>query len=432
MTIVPSRGLHARLVSRRRVSRRQVMGMAAAATAASTVPGIAGVDLGPHVFVYGPQTPARRIQAHLDDLYARQNHDEMGTGRYAVLLRPGRYDLDARLGHYTTVAGLGRSPSDVDIRGAVRASGSWCAAENLASAGGLEPGGSTRAPGLPTDLAAREKPYLYLDEDDRYRVFLPGLYGGATGTARPGSSVSIREFFIARPADGARRINEALAAGRHLLLTPGVYHLDQALRVTRANTVVLGLGMPSLAPDLGTAALRVDDVDGVRVAGLLVDAGPYRSAVLVEVGQPHLRASHRGNPSSVHDLFLRVGGAWLGRAVTSLIVNSDDTILDNVWAWRADRGHGVGASLNTADTGVVVNGSRVTAYGLTVENYQRYQTVWNGPGGRTVGYRGGAGGTGWASYKVSAWVPSHEAWDVAVPAGAIEAPDAPAVRFHPA
>ena len=66
------------------------------------------------------------------------------------------------------------------------------------------------------------------------------------------------------------------------------------------------------------------------------------------------------------------------------MVNSDDTILDHIWAWRGDHGNGVGWTLNTADTGVVVNGDDVTAYGLFVEHYQKYQTIWNGERGPDV------------------------------------------------
>ena len=60
------------------------------------------------------------------------------------------------------------------------------------------------------------------------------------------------------------------------------------------------------------------------------------------------------------------------------MVNNDDTLLDNIWAWRADHRNGVGWTSNTADYGVVVNGDNVTAYGLFVEHYQKYQTVWTG------------------------------------------------------
>jgi hypothetical protein len=59
-------------------------------------------------------------------------------------------------------------------------------------------------------------------------------------------------------------------------------------------------------------------------------------------------------------------------------------ILDDIWAWRADHGNGVGWTANTADTGVIVNGDDVTAYGLFVEHYQRYEVIWNGERGRVV------------------------------------------------
>ena len=62
-------------------------------------------------------------------------------------------------------------------------------------------------------------------------------------------------------------------------------------------------------------------------------------------------------------------------------------ILDNIWAWRADHGNGVGWTLNTADHGVVVNGDRVLATGLAVEHYQKQQVLWNGNHGETIFYQ---------------------------------------------
>jgi hypothetical protein len=46
-----------------------------------------------------------------------------------------------------------------------------------------------------------------------------------------------------------------------------------------------------------------------------------------------------------------------GSATVSLVVNSDNTILDDIWAWRADHGNGIGWTDNTADTGLIVNGN---------------------------------------------------------------------------
>jgi hypothetical protein len=90
------------------------------------------------------------------------------------------------------------------------------------------------------------------------------------------------------------------------------------------------------------------------------------------------------DPSVLSDVYFRIGGAHLGKATTSLVVNSDHVILDNIWAWRADHGTGVGWTSNTADTGVVVNGDDVTATGLFVEHYQKDEVVWNGQNGRVV------------------------------------------------
>jgi hypothetical protein len=83
-------------------------------------------------------------------------------------------------------------------------------------------------------------------------------------------------------------------------------------------------------------------------------------------------------------VFFRIGGAAAGKATFSLVVNSNNVILDDIWGWRADHGNGVGWTVNTADTGLVVNGDNVTAYGLFIEHYQRYEVIWNGNGGTDI------------------------------------------------
>jgi hypothetical protein len=241
---------------------------------------------------------------------------------------------------------------------------------------------------LASSPVTREAPYLYVDAGGDYRVFVPDLQtnsSGASWTAgpTPGHSIGIDAFYIAKPGDSASKINEALSEGRHLLLTPGVYSLDRPIRVSRDGRIVLGLGFPTLVPNAGRAALMID-ANGVKVAGLLVDAGPVKSAVLMRVGgdTPHHGAS--ADPTSLHDVFFRIGGATAGQATTSLVVNADGTLLDNIWAWRADHGNGVGWTLNTADHGVVVNGDGVIAYGLFVEHYQKQEVIWRGDGGTVV------------------------------------------------
>ena len=224
--------------------------------------------------------------------------------------------------------------------------------------------------------------------------------------------------------------------------------------MTRANTVLLGLGYATLRPTNGVTAMTTADVDGLILAGLLFDAGATNSPVLLDVGPSGSKASHAKNPISLHDVYFRLGGAAVGRASVSLRINSNDTIVDHTWIWRADHGAGVGWKSNTGANGVVVNGNNVTAYGLFVEHYQEYQVVWNGNGGRVYfyqseipydppdqpSYTSGPGTNGWASYKVADKVTSHEAWGLGIYSvfrnrgvvltRAIEVPKNPNVKFH--
>jgi hypothetical protein len=71
-------------------------------------------------------------------------------------------------------------------------------------------------------------------------------------------------------------------------------------------------------------------------------------------------------------------------ATVSLLDNADNSIIDNLWAWRADHGNAVGWTVNKADTGVIVSGNDVTAYGLAVEHYQKYEVLWSGQGGTDI------------------------------------------------
>ena len=114
-------------------------------------------------------------------------------------------------------------------------------------------------------------------------------------------------------------------------------------------------------------------------------AGPVNSPILLQVGtRPGVGPADPADPTVVQDVFFRIGGATKGRAATSLVVNSSQVILDDIWAWRADHGDGVGWADNVGDTGVVVNGDHVTAYGLFVEHYEKYEVIWNGTNGTDI------------------------------------------------
>ncbi|MFD7919240.1 coagulation factor 5/8 type domain-containing protein [Streptomyces sp. NPDC059740] len=520
-----------------------------AAAPAGAAPKVsAGGDLGPNVIVFDPSTA--NIQGTLDDIFHKQESAQFGTGRYAFFFKPGTYNgLNAQLGFYTSIAGLGKNPDDTLINGDVTVDAGWFngnatqnfwrSAENLALVpvsgtdrwavaqaapfrrmhvkGGLNlaPNGYGWASGgyiadskidgsvgpysqqqwytressvggwvngvwnmtfsgvegapaqsfpnppyttLNTTPVSREKPYLYLNGAD-YAVFVPDKRTNARGVtwsggSTPGTSLPLSQFYVVKPGATAATINQALSQGLHLLFTPGVYHVDQSINVTRANTVVLGLGYATLVPDNGVTALKVADVDGVRLAGLLIDAGTTNSTSLLEIGPAGASASHSANPTSLQDVFFRIGGAGPGKATTALVVNSNDTIIDHTWIWRADHGSGVGWDTNRCDYGMKVNGRNVLATGLFVEHFNKYDVWWSGENGRTIFFQNekaydapnqaaiqNGSVRGYAAYKVDDAVNTHEAWGVGsycnytadssiIQDHGFEVPNKSGVKFH--
>jgi hypothetical protein len=458
-------------------------------------------DFGPNVYVFTPSMPQSQIQATVDSIASQQVGNQFGTQRYALLFEPGTYGSAAdplffQVGYYTSVAGLGASPGDVVINGAVDSfnqcdsSGSctalvnfWRSLSNLTidfptpppgepcsqsaefwavsqaspvrrvdvngfttledycsspsySSGGFiadsQFSGSTvlngtqqqfvvrnsnldgwtngvwnqvfsgdmGAPaqnfgsgGQYTTLAAspvtEEEPFLQQDTAGNFSVFVPAVQHNSSGTTwgngpTPGTAIPIQRFFIASPSTPEGLITAALAIGKDLILTPGVYSLSHPIVVTRPDTVVLGLGFPTLVPAHGNLSMLVANVPGVKLSGMIFDAGPVLSPALLQVGLPGHGWSDPGDPTLLQDVFFRIGGATAGQASNSLVVNSSQVILDDIWAWRADHGNGVAWTGNVANTGVVVNGDDVTAYGLFVEHYQKADVIWNGQDGTDI------------------------------------------------
>ena len=235
----------------------------------------------------------------------------------------------------------------------------------------------------------KEAPYLYQDADGNYRVFVPSVRANSNGPTwaggpTPGSSLPLSTFYVVQPSASVDTINAALAAGDNLLFTPGVYQIGKTITVTRPDTQIIGLGFATLVPTAGNVTLSVADVDGVTVSGLIFDAGSTVSPALLHVGTTP-GTNHSADPVTLDDVFFRVGGATAGSVTTPLIVDSSDAILDDIWVWRADHGAGGGSwTSDQSPTGVVVNGDRVTAYGLAVEHFQGDETVWNGQHGTVI------------------------------------------------
>lgn len=471
-------------------------------------------DFGPNVMVYSPDTPVDEIEAELDALADQQRNAEMSSVRKAVLFLPGQYGtaqnpLQFDVGYYTEIAGLGASPTDVDVNGSIevynrcltadncialvnfwrtisnlslqinslgddgcRGSANFWAVSQAVSMRRLDISGAnlslmdyctagpqfasggfiadSRLPfvisgsqqqwltrntevggwsngvwnqvfsgvvGAPDDAGfptppyttidetplSREKPYLYVDDEGRYNVRVPDVQEDSRGVSwadgmTPGRSIPITDFFIAKPGDSVKDINNALARGQHLLLTPGVYDIAQTIEVKRADTVVLGIGHATLTAVGGAIPLEVKDAAGIVIAGVTIDAGTELSPVLLRVGKAEGGKPLDGaNPITLSDVYFRVGGPHIGKTTTALEVNSDHVLIDHTWVWRADHGiegftGGVNGdderwATNTGTNGVIVNGDHVTATGLFVEHFQTYNTLWNGEDGRVILYQ---------------------------------------------
>ncbi|MDO8145576.1 MULTISPECIES: adenylyl cyclase [unclassified Isoptericola] len=549
-------------------------------------------DLGPNVMVFDPSTPQAEIETALDELAEQQTDAEMSTDRYSVLFKPGSYGsaedpLQARVGYYTEVAGLGASPGDVDVRGAIevynrclnnipgssncialvnfwrtlsnlhltidssgqdgcRASANFWAVSQAVSMRRLDVDGflslmdyCTDGPhyasggfiadsrfdtpplngsqqqwltrnsempawsnavwnqvfsgvvGAPDDSefpsppyttldetpVSREKPYLFVDDDGRWNVRVPAAQTGTRGVSwadgmTEGRTIGIEDFFVAQPGDSVREINTNLARGKHLLLTPGVYDVAETIEVKRPDTVVLGMGHATLTAVDGATPMRVADVPGAVVAGVTIDAGETESELLLQVGKEngdHENRTDPANPTTLSDVYFRVGGPHVGSTDTALEVNSDNVLIDHTWVWRGDHGvegfptggeNGVNGdtvrwNTNIGRTGVRINGDDVTATGLFVEHFQEFNTVWNGERGTTVLYQNELpydpptqadwtrpdGTLGYAGYKVADDVTEHTLHgggvyvfnqnnpDIVTENG-FEVPDAPGVKLH--
>ncbi len=518
---------------------------------------------GPNVYVFEPKMSAVEIEKTANDIFAKMEKSHFGSERYALLFKPGKYNVTFNVAFYTHIAGLGRNPDDVHIDGGVNVNAKWDpdghalnnfwrTLENFAvtpssnvpykttkgitriaisqaaplrrlhikgelqlfdwgpkgnvgyASGGFladsvvdgkvvpasqqqwlsrnsrwsgwsnavwnmvfvgcdnTPTGTFPNPAytvVDKTPIIREKPYLYIDGAGEYHIFVPALQKNTKGVSwlkgsTPGESLPLSRFYIAKPNEStAEKINNELAQGKHILFTPGVYLLEDTIRVSRPDTLLLGLGVPSLIPKNGLPILKVADVGGVKIAGLILDAGPEKSPILLEVGPENSKIDHSANPTFLYDLTVRTGGPAAGKNDVGIQINSNHVVGDQIWIWRADHGSGVGWTINPTKNGLVVNGENVTIYGLFNEHHEEYQTLWNANNGRVYMYQSEmpydvpdqkswmSGKTrGFASYKVADKVTSHEAWGVGVYCffrdgpvkadSAIEAPSSTGIRFH--
>jgi hypothetical protein len=272
-----------------------------------------------------------------------------------------------------------------------------------------------------------EKPYIAMyDDKTKFQLRVPKVsYDGADNSPQVnGDNEESRDFSrvkVATASEPTARIQKALDEGKDVVLTPGIYHLDQSLEIKKDNQVILGLGLATLMSPVGTPCIRVaPGAAGVRIAGVMLEAPAMDPAKRIN-GRAHWSLLEFGaegvkddgnpqNPGGLFDVFCRVGGGgpaakrhWIN-IDTMVRIHSGHVVGDNLWLWRADHAElAPGESANcphvspvfyqtekdeyNVDTGIEVTGADVTIYGLAVEHTSKHQTIWKGENGTVFFYQ---------------------------------------------
>ena len=332
-----------------------------------------------------------------------------------------------------------------------------------------------------------EKPYVAMQTDGHtFELRVPQATYDKADAVRPlihGDLEEARDFSrvrVATSTDSTASLQEALDAGKDLVLSPGIYPLAQTLQIRMDHQVILGLGLATLVSPLGAPCIHVHPgTAGVRIAGVMLEApvvhGTIENAThwsLLEWGTEGVQdLGNPQSPGSMFDVFCRVGGATLPEARdrisidTMVRIHSGHVIGDNLWLWRADHaelGHEEDVNCPhvspvfwqteegefTVGTGIEVTGNDVTMYGLAVEHASGHQTVWKGERGSVYFYQcefpydvGADFGTaGYRGYLVDENVETHQAYSVGIYSNfrnekvkvstAIEHPDKDTIRIE--
>lgn len=241
-----------------------------------------------------------------------------------------------------------------------------------------------------------EKPFIFFDTDGQYKLRIPEVLNDHWGPDwQTGSTVTFAEnVYVAQPDTATSAvINEQISSGSHIIFAPGIFKLDAPIVVNNPDTVLLGLGYATLIPTFsGGALIQVGNVDGVRIASLILQAGSdsLKTEALLRWGD--VDAPYPGNPANpgfIYDLVGRVGGpdsCTVG--VDKMVqINNGYVIGDDLWLWQADHGVFNSGALDVpqryCNTALEVNGDNVHMYGLMAEHTNLDIVVWNGEYGRT-------------------------------------------------
>ena len=285
---------------------------------------------------------------------------------------------------------------------------------------------------IPQTPIIAEKPYLTINtQTGKYSIVVPNLQSnkvGPTTVFTNAKSIDLSSVYVATESDTADTINAKLNQGLHLLLTPGNYNLTSPIIITQSSTVVLGIGFPTLISAAGNPVIVVQSVPGVKIAGVLLQAGPINADSLLIWGN-----NDRGDPSNpgfLYDCFARVGGTnnpsiQQVMASTMIKIQQDNVVIDNAWLWRAD--HDITGEVydgnNPCDHGLQVYSDNVITYGLAVEHQLNDLVQWYGNNGQVYFYQSelpydvtqqNFGDPAYVGFRVDPSVSAFQGWGMGV------------------
>jgi hypothetical protein len=210
-----------------------------------------------------------------------------------------------------------------------------------------------------------------------------------------------------------------------------MYNLTAPIQINNPDIVLLGIGFPILISATGQPCIVVGSVSGVRVGGIMLQAGPSTNPVTPVLLQWGASGGDQSITSGfLYDCFTRSGrfGSSASEPFnqTNLFVqiNSANVILDNLWLWRADHDtQGLVVNSNNAClTGCQIYGNNVTAYALACEHTLQDQAQWYGNNGRCYFYQSefpydvtaSFGTQNYVGYRLGNQVSAHSAWGVGI------------------
>ena len=274
-----------------------------------------------------------------------------------------------------------------------------------------------------------EKPYITL-VNGKYSIVVPPVETDKIGPSsfNEGTIIDFSKVYVATSSDSVDTINSKLSSGLHLVLTPGIYNLTGTINVGIANTVVLGIGFPTLVATNGQTAIQITGSEGVRVSGILLQAGPVTTGTLLYWGSND--AGNPSNPGFLYDCFARVGGTndpsvQQMTVKTMVQIAQGNVVIDNAWLWRAD--HGVTGEVYNSDNpvynGLQIFSDNVITYGLAVEHTLQDLVQWFGNNGQVYFYQSELpydvqqsqfGTPGYVGFRVDTSVTSFEGYGMGV------------------